>query len=613
MVCNTAVGLQPELLVDDALRGMSGKREVAAAKIVLEAWKRSHKETGLAPILPLLFRLRGKPYSLTGHFPHKPLFRTYNVPRRTLLKCGRQVGKSASLAHQGVARSIILPYFNTLFLTPLYEQVRRFSHNYVRDAVRSCTLYDRIVDRGSLENVLQRSLANRSTMHFSFAFRDCERVRGINSDAISIDEVQGIDKTFLPAILSTMDASPWRLLQLSGTPMSTDNLIEDQWQLSSMAEWAIKCSCGKTNVCSAAADLLKMLGKEGLICAKCGKDINTEEGYWLHTIPERRFEYAGYHAPQPIFPMHCRSYSKWKELLDKRENDDEYSFMTEILGESWDVGSKLVTLSDLRAACVLPWDNVASSAAQGYNKRGHLFRVLAVDWSGGGSKEESLTALAVLGVLNTGRIEVMWMKKYPHSADYYADAMRVIQAYKQFGCALLAHDFGGAGDGREQILVHAGFPLEKIVPITLVRAHAQKAMLYYNEPKEEHVRHSYSLDKARSIVYTCELIKSGYILFPKFISSESCIRDFLALVEETIQTPRGSDIFLIGKSQGVPDDVAQSVNLGVAAIYHRLQKWPNIAGMRSITHALSALKEADPGMIDPQTIMHSKTKLIDLD
>ena len=304
---------------------------------------------------------------------------------------------------------------------------------------------------------------------------------------------------------------------------------------------------------------------------------------------------------------------KAKELLDKRENDDEYSFMTEILGESWDVGSKLVTLSDLRAACVLPWDNVASSAAQGYNKRGHLFRVLAVDWSGGGSKEESLTALAVLGVLNTGRIEVMWMKKYPHSADYYADAMRVIQAYKQFGCALLAHDFGGAGDGREQILVHAGFPLEKIVPITLVRAHAQKAMLYYNEPKEEHVRHSYSLDKARSIVYTCELIKSGYILFPKFISSESCIRDFLALVEETIQTPRGSDIFLIGKSQGVPDDVAQSVNLGVAAIYHRLQKWPNIAGMRSITHALSALKEADPGMIDPQTIMHSKTKLIDLD
>lgn len=520
---------------------------------------------------------------------------------------------STTLAHQGTAQSIIIPYFNTLFLTPLYEQVRRFSSNYVREAIRSCVLYDQIVDRGSAENVLQRSLQNRSTMFFSFAFRDCERVRGLNVDSLKIDEFQGMDKTFLPVIMETMSASPWALLQLSGTPMSMDNGMEEQWQLSSMGEWAIKCEgCNYTNVCSVHQDLMKMLGREGLICAKCGKPVNTERGYWLHAIPERRATYLGYHAPQPIFPMHCRSYSKWRLLLDKVENLDEYSVMTEVMGESWDAGAKMVTLADLKRACVLPWKNDAAAAAPHATSRRHQFRVLAIDWSGGGAKEESLTAMAVLGVRIDGKIEVVWMKKYPHSADYYADAMRAIQAFKQFNCSFLAHDFGGAGAGREQILVHAGFPLDKVVPVSLVRAHAQKAMMHYNPPGTDHVRHSYSLDKARSLVYTSELIKVGYLEFPEFESSQPCIKDFLALIEETIQTPRGSDLFLIGKSQGVPDDVAQAINIGVCSIYHRLQKWPNIAGMRSVNNALRALRDADPSLIDPETVMHSGTRLADL-
>lgn len=67
----------------------------------------------LKPLLPLLLSIRGKPYHLHDHFPFAPFFRT-RMPRTTLLKTGRQVSKSTSLAAQGVLFSNCIPYFSTL-------------------------------------------------------------------------------------------------------------------------------------------------------------------------------------------------------------------------------------------------------------------------------------------------------------------------------------------------------------------------------------------------------------------------------------------------------------------------------------------------------------------
>jgi len=54
------------------------------------------------------------------------------------------------------------------------------------------------------------------------------------------------------------------------------------------------------------------------------------------------------------------------------------------------------------------------------------------------------------------------------------------------------------------------------------------------------------------------------------------MRHFLALVEETLVTPRGSDVHLIGKAQGVPDDAAHSINMGICAMFNRQGKWPDL-------------------------------------
>jgi hypothetical protein len=552
--------------------------------ILLQAWSRSKSETGLAPLLPLLFTLKGKPYEITsGHFPMAPMFKLNRPPRKTLWKTGRQVSKSTTQAFQGSAFSIVLPNFNTGFITPLYEQVRRFSTNYVRPAVNSCILRDYIREkfyRGQ-ESVLQRSFPhNNSSMFFSFAFQDAERVRGLSLDKVVLDEVQGINREFLPVIEATMDASPWRIQQYTGTPLSLANTMEHLWQQSSQAEWAIKCGCGYTNVLGyfgGAGDLLKCLGQDGLICAKpgCGKPLNTEQGYWLHSRKERRNSFAGYHAPQCIFPMHCRSSTKWLELLGKRDRNFP-SFMMECMGESWDVGTKLVSQKDLQTASVLPWRNTWEDYIKNYNKRGYQLRVLSIDWSGGGSDEVSLTAMSALGLRIDGKVEVGWMKHYPHTTDWMEDAARVKTAFEKGAFDFVVHDFGGAGAGREQILLAAGFPFNRLIPVTYVHTTGAKALMTFNKPQENNVRSSYSLDKTRSLITTCELIKQGWMLFPQYESCNDNLEDFLALTEDTLQTPRGSDIHLIGKVDGIPDDMAHSINIGACALFYRVQKWPDL-------------------------------------
>jgi hypothetical protein len=541
-----------------------------------------------------LFNLKGKPLTLDARAPVEPLFRPH-PPQKMLMKGGRQYGKSTSLAYQGTTRSIAIPYFNTVFVTPLYEQIRRFSANYVRPAIDNCILKNYMKEKGRLaENILQRTLRhNMSTMFFSFALRDCERIRGIPADAIIYDEIEGLDFSFLPVIAESMSGSEYRLEQFSGTPLSFANTMERLWQQSSMAEWAIKCEhCGYTSLSGFQFDLLKMLGKEGLVCGKCGKPVNTEQGFWRHNRADRRKDFSGYHMPQSIFPMHCRNPKKWRELLIKRENNFS-AFMMECMGESWDVGTKLVSLKDLKAACVLEWDNTWDSFTKNCAHDRHQFRILSIDWSGGGSDEVSLTAMSILGMRTDGRIEVCWMKHYPHTTNWTEDALRVRKVFNEGNCSFLCHDFGGAGVGREQILINAGFPMEKLIPITYVYASGNKALMYYNPPAKNNVRSSYSLDKPRSLIYVCELIKAGHILFPRWETSAKDLEDFVALVEETTQTPRGSDIHLISKAQGLPDDMAHSVNLGVCATYHRIQQWPDISQLIT-NYSKETLAEMNP-------------------
>lgn len=592
-----AVGIQA-LINDLAAIDVTDHKAVNERTKVFAELAKQNAFPSLAPLLPLVLNLNGKPYSIKDHFPFSPLFRTL-APKNQVWCTGRQVSKSTSLAAQGVVLANSVPFFKTLFVTPLYEQIRRFSNNYVRPFIDQSPIKSQWCGTSTENSVLQRSFKNNSMMLFSFALLDADRVRGVSADRVCIDEVQDMDPDHIPIIQETMSYSRYATGSFTGTPKTLDNVIFGLYKRSSQAEWFIKCPhCSYWNITSRDHDLDAMIGPynihisekyPGTVCAKCQKPINPRYGRWVHRNPERRWQFAGYHVPQIILPLHFSDPEKWSTLLLKREgfgNMTQAQFYNEVMGESIDTGQKLISETELKAACVLDWENAKTPDPKCLENLDHYkHRILAVDWGGGGEAGVSFTVLAVMGFRHDGSMDVLWAKRLLIGGDHLAEAVECMKWSQLFKCDFVAHDYTGAGTVRETVMVQAGFNLDRVMAMRLVRSAAQD-LLVYKPPTPINHRAHYSLDKTRSLLYTCQAIKLKQIRFFHYDwtsqDSPGLISDFLALVENKADSRSGSDIYTITRNTLLTDDFAQAVNLGAAALWHINDAWPNFAALAGV-------------------------------
>jgi hypothetical protein len=558
----------------------------------------------LVPLCPLLLNLEGDPYSLKDHAVFEPLLTTL-MPRKIVMRCSRQVGKSQSIAAHGVLLAV-MRRFHTLYVTPLYEQIRRFSSNYVRPLILESPIKPLLISAQTENSVLQRSFRNGSIMHFSYAGLSADRCRGIKADRCAFDEVQDLDPDHIDIITECMSHSKYNITQFTGTPKTRDNTIETLWECSSMAEWIIKCEhCNFENVPSMDYHLEKMIGpwhpdiseaRPGVICYKCGRPINPRYGRWMHRNPELKGIFEGYHISQMLLPVHYANAEKWSVLLSKQSTMTSASFMNEVLGEGCDVATKLVSKTDLEVAGCLN-ENDESVAIATINK--YVRRILAVDWGGGGQKGVSYTKLAVLGYTTSGKIEVIYGKQSMVPHNHVAEAILCRDIFQKFHCHMIAHDYTGAGNLRETVLVQAGMTTTRLMPVELVRT-AAHALFQFIPASDQHPRSRWRLDKARSLQYTCYAIKFGLIKFFKYdyISPEhpGLLHDFLALIENKVSTAHGGDIYTIQRNPLLSDDFAQAVNIGCAVLWHMYNSWPDFS---SITQKVLTDDEAQAmGPID---------------
>lgn len=564
----------------------------------LESLVKASKIRTIVPLLPLMLSLEGKPYTLENHFPFESIFSTW-MPKKLVLKTGRQVSKSTSIAAHGVLTCASIPNFKILYVTPLYEQIRRFSNNYVMPFIVQSPVRDILVNSQTDKSVLQRSFINNSIMHFSYALLSADRTRGIKADKIAYDEVQDLDANHIPIINETMSHSEWSLTQFTGTPKTRDNAIENLWQRSSQAEWFIPCpSCGRDNIPSVEYHLLKMIGpysddispkNPATICAHCPSRIDPRRGFWMHRYPDRQTTFAGYHVPQVIMPIHYTRRDKWSELLAKMQgigNITKATFHNEVLGESCDESTKLVSKTDLEIAGCLN-ENIEDVAVQRLGAYQH--RTLAIDWGGGGEEGVSFTTLAVLGQLPNGQVHVIFGKRLLTPHDHLAEAKECLRVYKKFSCALIAHDYTGAGNLREQFLVQSGaISVDNLVPIQYVRS-AKHNIMTFVPATIQHPRNIWRVDKARSLQLVSQCIKLRKVQFFKYdyINDDSpgLLHDFLALFENKVPTNYGSDIYTINRNPSFSDDFAQAVNIGCCAIWQMTESWPRFIDARYVLDA----------------------------
>lgn len=517
---------------------------------------------------------------------------------------------STNQASSGVLLSNLIPYFNTLFVTPLFELIRRFSSNYVRPFIDESPIRPLLVDSQCVNSVLQRSFRNRSTMFFSFAFHDADRTRGLNCSKVAYDEVQDLDPKFIPIIREVMSASKWKISQFTGTPKTFDNTVEQLWSDSSQAEWIIRCGCGKDNIPSAEHDLEKMLGPTyvtrkiseefpAVVCAKCGRPVNPREGFWEHNKPDLRFLFAGFHIPQIIMPMHYAERDAWMILQGKRQGFGRtpYNvFLNEVCGESADIGAKLITETDLKRAATLHENKIEEALRViGQYKQ----RIISVDWGGGGEDEISYTALAVLGIRPDNRVDVIYGWRSPTPNDPIREVIMVLQLMRQFRCSHLVHDFGGAGNLRNAIIEQSGLPPNRLLPVAYVRANVGPMVMFKPFNDRTGKRAYFQMDKTYSLQYTCELIKHQFIRTfaydNKGADDPGLLRDFLSLVADEVDSRTGTNIFTIIRNEKIgPDDFADAVNMGACMLFHANDFWPDIAMMTNLHVSAELLNSIAP-------------------
>jgi hypothetical protein len=524
------------------------------------------------------------------------------------------LGKTTNNAADGLMLVNAIPDFKILYVCPLYEQIRRFSNNNVKPFIENSPIRSTWVGTGTEGSVLQRTFANRSSMLFTFAYLDAERVRGASADLVAIDEIQNMDPAHIPIIGEALSHSEYELLRATGTPKSYDNTCHRLWLRTSQAEWFIPCrrgGCGHWNISTVDFDLLQMIGPmtphisdkyPAIVCSKCRSPINARHGHWVHRYPTRRFTSAGYHIPQIILPLHNEYANKWHHVLRKYQHGARTTFFNEVLGEAVDAGQKLITQTDLQRASTLPWRNHVTqpSPACRANLRHYTHRILSVDWGGGGEDEISYTALAVLGIRPDGKIDVLWGKRLILSQEHLDEAKEIRHWMRYFSCQLVVHDYTGAGVVRETVLIQAGFEEHLTVPVRYVRT-GYSDLMRKIPPSPICSRTIYHLDKARSLLYTTQAIKLGMIRFFEYEEAEddnpTLVDDFLALVQEKNETRVAGDIYSIFSNKSRPDDFAQAVNIGCNACWFITGKFPDFAAAAAIGR-VSAAQLQSAGSMD---------------
>lgn len=539
----------------------------------------------LKTFVPLLslFYLRGKPMHLDTHYQFAPM---YNVimPRKQLWMTGRQMGKSFGISSSSALKSSVIPFFHTMLVQPRADQIQRLNNTVMKPLLQSSPVQRQLITKTELNKMALKQFKSGSLMYMDFCFQSPDRLRGASGLAnIILDEIQDIEFGFLPVIQEVTSASQyWGYTQYAGTPKTTDTTLGLLWQRTSKAQWIIPCQhCGVQNIPNPEQHLLKMIGKTGIICHKCGRDLSTADGAYHHQIPARKTTFAGYHISQITHPFHLDKEhpQRWVRLLDKVQNYKTRQLYNEVFGWPYDQSTSpliLRQLLDARHQITVqnPGDLVQI-------RRNYKTIALGVDWGGGAQQSDSYTSMSLVGLrADNGTIDVLYGKRFDKATKPYDQASEVMSWLSATGADIFAHDASGPGGFlRMQIMLQLG--LQQLNCTTIPYVYVGNMLgdtIKFHPATRESQRYYYSLDKARSLSVMVQAIKDKRIRVPWFQPQnvKHINYDYLALRQDPRTLAGNRTVVYIIKKPGVPDDHAHATNFAVTAIWDRHKIYPKL-------------------------------------
>lgn len=387
--------------------------------------------------------------------------RPYDTPaKRLLLFCGRQVEKSTLLGNRILSYTCLLPSFKTLYVSPSATQTKVFSDDRIKEALETSSILRRYTSHAFTQNKFEKQFINRSKITLRYAFLNADRCRGIAAYLLALDELQDIITNNIPIIEQCLSHAPEerKMFIYSGTPKGLDNPLEyyrsgtvNNKPMSSMGDWVVPCDC-KGGEGGRYWNILteKNIQRHGLSCENCGKkiDIAHPDCQWAHAYTDGLFE--SYRIPQLMVP-----WKPWDDILTDYEQYPRNKFYNEVLGLSYDSGSRPLTTGQVRAACN---PDVSMHPLQlekfRVEQRGHdIFA--GIDWGGGGT-ENSYTVLS-LGTYVNGIFRIFWVHRFVgQDVDPEIHLPKIQKILHAFGVRVCGVDYGGGFHGYSYLVRRFG-------------------------------------------------------------------------------------------------------------------------------------------------------------
>lgn len=378
-----------------------------------------------------------EPFSFEGR---RHMRRLYDTPaKRILLFCGRQVEKSTLLGNSGITYSCMLQAYRTLYVSPSATQTKTFSVDRIKDPLETSPILKSFTLRALQQNVFEKQFINRSKITLRYAFLNADRTRGIPAHRLLLDEFQDILGDNIPIIEQCTSHAPEPLKRFiyAGTPKSLDNIIEYyRANESTQGEWVVPCDAhgGEAgrfwNVLGE-----RNIGKNGLICEKCGSLIDAAhaDAQWANMVEKAAFE--SYRIPQLMVP-----WKSWEEILSDYRRYPRNKFYNEVLGISYDSGLRPLTRGQIKECCH-PEVRMSLEELHKYRQLAAARECFAgIDW---GTGENTYTVMSLGMYVNT-KFRIFYVHRFVgEDIDPEPQLAKIISMLKFFGVRVIGADYGG--------------------------------------------------------------------------------------------------------------------------------------------------------------------------
>ena len=452
-----------------------------------------------------------------------------------LYKCSRQVGKSVSIGVEllidPITEDLPIQGLREVYVSPREKTSKQFSVEKLAPMINNSLPYkEAFTDSGCRKDVFLYTFKDihgneGHQIYLRAAYHSADSARGIPADKICIDEVQDIIPSFLPDIQSSALASPYNRQLCCGTPKSEDNHMEAMWQKSVQFEWAVPCHAHSPIHwnCPLGVD---NIGKDCVVCEKCGKPINPLEGTWANIKGTGRT--LAFHVNQLSSKLNMQKVFWDNNILKAYEDYSEDKFNNEVLGVSSGKAQRCLTEEEVAACLAQPTPLFPMDRMYEDPPRRDIEWFAGVDWGEGrdegtlvnGKKHFASFTIFYIGTYDMyGKLNVVHWKKFKGNEAAPSFVVQYIaKKMSDWNIVRVGVDYGHGWGVIEQLILALGSK-DRVVSIM---ESANLIQLIKSDP----AANRYTINRNEFIARMCNAIKRKDINFAK--GMEPCFPDFTA-------------------------------------------------------------------------------------